>query len=282
MTSLTTTRLAEGFVFLEGPRWHGERLWFSDMFGGKVYTLTEAGKVEAVVEVPHRPSGLGFLPDGTPLVVSMQDRRVWRIQENGLKEHADLSALAAGNTNDMVVAPNGNAYVGNFGFEFPGGEFRTTNLLLVTPQGEVREVAQGLAFPNGMVIDPRRNRLVVAETFGAKLTAFPILANGDLGQASTFAEIEGSSPDGICLDLAGGIWVSSFRQDVFLRVEEGGEITHRVEVTGRRAVACQLGGSQGTILFCLTAAGSLAETQQGSSRAFVETTPVEVPAAGSP
>ncbi len=148
-----TEVLADGFGFLEGPRWRDGRLWMSDVFRGKVFTLGLDGGVETVVEVPGQPSGLGFLPDGRPLIVSMKDRRLLRLEGGNLVCHAELGPLVTGDTNDMVVDAQGRAYVGNFGFDlFGGADYRTANLVMVSPAGEAQVVAEEVDFPNGTVI----------------------------------------------------------------------------------------------------------------------------------
>ncbi len=278
-----TETLAEGFGFLEGPRWHDGRLWISDIFRRKVLTLDPDGRVETVIEVPGRPSGLGFLPNGTPLIVSMKDRRLLRLEDGGLVCHAELGPLVTGDTNDMVVDALGRAYVGNLGFDlFGGADFRNANMIMVSPEGEAQVVAEEVAFPNGAVILPGGEVLVVAETFGHRLTAFDVASDGTLSNRRVFADLSEHDPDGICLDQEGAIWVSAFDQDVFLRVREGGTVTHRVDVTGRRAVACQLGGSDGHTLFCLTCESPWEQICAGEAHARVEVATVEIPGAGSP
>ena len=283
MGDFKTETLAEGFGFLEGPRWRDGRLWMSDFIRSKVFTLGPDGDVEPVVEVPGSPSGLGFLPDGTPLIVSMKDRRVLRLEDGGLVCHAELGPLVTGETNDMVVDAEGRAYVGNFGFDlFGGADYRTANLVMVSPAGEAQVVAEEVDFPNGTVILPGGDVLVVAETFGHKLTAFDVASDGTLSNRRMFADLGEYGPDGICLDQEGAIWVSAFDHGVFMRVLEGGTVTHRLEVTGRHAVACQLGGSDGRTLFCLTCEGTWEEICAGEGRARVEVTTVDIPGAGSP
>ncbi len=283
MADYTPELLIDGFRFLEGPRWHEGRLWMSDMGGGKVYTLSETGALEVLVEVPNDPSGLGFLPDGTPLIVSMQDRRVLRLEAGELVCHADLSALVGEKPNDMVVDRLGRAYVGNFGYDIEAeADYQPANLVLVLPTGEARVVADDLAVPNGTVILDGGETLVVAESLGHRLTAFDIAADGSLSGRRIYANLGNHDPDGICLDQDGGIWVSCFAQDVYLRVLEGGEVTDRVPVPGRRAVACQLGGTDGRTLFCLTCEATWEEICAGGARARVETARVAVPGAGSP
>ncbi|MEX2236815.1 MAG: SMP-30/gluconolactonase/LRE family protein [Dehalococcoidia bacterium] len=274
--------LTEGIVFGEGPRWHDGKLWVSDMYGLRVLTVDPGGAIETVVEVPKQPSGLGWMPDGSLLIVSMLDRKLLRLADGRLEEHADLSSLAGGPLNDMVVDGQGRAYVGNFGFDLSAGEpFQTTNLILVEPGGEARTVAADLRFPNGTVITPDGRTMIVAETFGSRLSAFDVAADGSLGERRTFAEIPDKQPDGICLDAEGAVWVSCFGQDEFIRVHEGGDISASVKVS-RRAVACMLGGEDRRTLFLITAETTTADLAQGKSQGFIETVTVDVPGAGLP
>jgi sugar lactone lactonase YvrE len=278
-----TEVLAEGFRFLEGPRWRGDRLWMSDMFGEKVHTIALDETVETVAEVPGRPSGLGFLPDGTPLIVSMTDRRLLRLENGGLTSHAELGPLVTGDLNEMLVDARGRAYVGNFGFDlFGGADVRNANLVMVDQAGEARVVAEEFEFPNGTVILPGGEVLVVAETWGHRLTAFDIAPDGGLSGRRVFADLGEYGPDGICLDQEGGIWISAFNHCEFLRILEGGTITHRIAAGERHAVACQLGGEDGRTLFCLTMEGAFKDVFAGTSNARVEVATVEVPGAGSP
>ncbi len=273
----------DDLVFPEGPRWRGGSLWLSDMHGGTVLRFDGKGGRTRVLEVPNQPSGLGFLPDGRLLVVSMKDRRLLRLDAEGPVVVADLSALAPGDLNDMVVDECGRAYVGNFGFDGSRGEAPcTTCMALVEPGGAARVVATDLAFPNGTVIFPGGRKLVVAETMAARLTAFDVEEDGALVGRRVFADLPGRVPDGIALDAQGAIWVSCFTTDEFLRVREGGEITHRIAVDGRRAVACMLGGEQRRTLFLLTAETTPEDLAQGISRGFVERTHVEIAGAGLP
>ena len=278
-----TEVLADGFEFLEGPRWRDGRLWMSDCFGGQVFTVGADGRVETVVEVPGKPSGLGFLPDGTPLIVSMKDRRLLRLEKDGLVSHAELGPLVTGVANDMVVDAEGRAYVGNFGFDLFGGEnFQPANIVMVSPAGEARVVAEDVKFPNGTVILPDGKVMVVAETFGHRLTAFDVASDGMLSGRKLFADLGEYGPDGICLDQEGAIWVSAFNHGIFMRVLEGGTITHHIDLTDRHAVACHLGGDDGRTLFCLTCEGTWEEICAGKSRARVEVATVDIPGAGSP
>ena len=283
MHELTTTLLADGFVFLEGPRWHQGSLWVSDMWGFKVYRISTDGAREVLFELPERPSGLGFLPDGTPLVVSMANRKVLKLVNGALVEHADLSAHATADCNDMVVDAQGRAYVGNFGFDlFNGAPPQMADLVRVDLDGSTHVVAQGLNFPNGAVLTNGGRTLVVAETFGNMLTAFDLSAAGTLSNRRVWAALGERTPDGICLDQDGAIWVASFMTSEFVRVLEGGAVSDIVAVPGRAAVACQLGGEDGRTLFCLTYAGTIEDLHHGKVAGAIETVRVNSPAAGSP
>lgn len=283
MNKHQTQKLADGFVFLEGPRWHQGKLWFSDMWGFKVYTITEAGERAVVCEVPQRPSGLGFMPDGTLLVVSMADRKLMKFRNGALSVHADLSKLAGGDVNDLVTDRQGRTYVGNFGYDlFGGAEAAPADLALVEPDGAARVVAHDLTFPNGAVIKDNGKTLVVAETWASRLSAFDIAADGSLSNRRVYANIGERLPDGICLDAAGGIWVACFNTGEFIRVLGGGEITDIVECGDKRAVACQLGGQDGKTLFCLTYAGQIEDLHQQKAAGAIETVRVAVGSGGSP
>jgi sugar lactone lactonase YvrE len=253
------------------------------MHAKTVCRIDSTGTCSTVVEVPGCPSGLGWLPDGRMLIVSMEDHRLLRLEENGtLSEVADLSALATHLCNDMVVDSLGRAYVGNFGFNLHAGDKpQTTNLILVTPDGTVREAADGLSFPNGAVITPDGDTLIVAETFGPRLSAFDIADDGSLGNRRVWAEFEGMVPDGICLDEERAIWVASPVSAEVVRVHEGGEITDRIGVE-TQAFACMLGGSDGRTLFVCTARGSDPEACKRERAGRIEAFEVQAPRAGLP
>jgi sugar lactone lactonase YvrE len=283
MATLVPAVLIEGLVFPEGPRWHAGRLWFSDMHAHKVHTLSPAGELETVAVIPERPSGLGFDREGRALIVSMRDRRLLRLDPNDVHVVAELRDFTGGDTNDMVVDADGRAYIGNFGFDYNGGgKFATASIVLVDTDGSCRVVADDLMFPNGTVITPDGGTLIVAETFGRRLTAFTIAADGGLSGRRTWAELGDATPDGICLDAEGAIWVGSPTTQEFLRVREGGEITDRVPTPGKWAVACNLGGADLRTLYLLTAETVQEELAQGRSKGFIETVRVDVPGAGSP
>jgi sugar lactone lactonase YvrE len=242
------------------------------------------GSVETVVEVPAGPSGLGWLPNGRMLVVSMEDRRLLRLDPDGLHEVADLSALAPWHCNDMVVDEHGRAYVGNFGFDiFRGGDITpvTTVLILVDTDGTARVAADELRFPNGTVITPDGRTLVVGESYGGCLTAFTVQADGSLTDRRLWAQLDGAVPDGICLDAEGAIWSACPMTGRVLRVREGGEVTDVVSVGRRGAYACMLGGPDRTTLFVCTA-DATDPAKTGERRGAIELCDVDVPGAGLP
>lgn len=275
----------DGFAFLEGPRWHGERLWFSDMHAHRVYAASESGTVEAILRVPACPSGLGWLPDGRLLVVSMEDRRLLRREADGsLATHADLSGVATFHCNDMVVDARGRAYVGNFGFDLHRQEKpRTTALALVQPDGRVSVAARDLAFPNGAVITPDGGTLIVGESFAQRLTAFDVdPATGALSRRRVWAQLRGPLPDGICLDAEGAIWVASPVTREVVRVHEGGRISQRVPCGERMAIACMLGGADRRTLFVMTSLGLEPDACRRTRSGRVERMRVDAPGAGLP
>jgi sugar lactone lactonase YvrE len=280
--SLETKILLDGLLFPEGPRWHDGKLWFSDMQGLFVMTLEATGHSEKIVEVKGSPSGLGWLPDGRLLVVSMLDRRLLRLDPGGLVEVADLGHLASFHCNDMVVDEQGRAYVGNFGFDYAANApVEPAEIVLVTPEGHARIVAEDLLFPNGTVITPDRQTLIVAETFGNQLTAFDLEENGSLTNRRVWANLEGVFPDGICLDAEGAIWVAAPHPGEVMRVLKGGEITHRVSVS-TRPYACMLGGDDRCTLFICTAGSAIPDEVRAMPGGKIEIVRVEVPGAGLP
>lgn len=255
----TATRiLAQGLTFTEGPRWHGDRLWFSDFYSEAVYSVSLDGDLKQELRVPGRPSGLGWLPNGKLLVVSMQNRKVMCWDGCHLTEHADLCVHATGDCNDMVVDRNGNAYVGNFGFDLGCEQPRSTCLVLVRPDGSTKVVAEDLWFPNGAVITPDGINLIIAESFSKKLTSFDIRADGSLGNRQVWAELGELFPDGIALDNSGGIWVATPMSQEVIRVEKGGTITHQLPLE-QDSYACALGGADEQFLLLCTSAHSTAE-----------------------
>lgn len=280
---MNVENLASGLVFPEGPRWREDRLWFSDMHAFTVKTVDLAGGVEDRLHVAGQPSGLGWTPQGEMLVVSMTDRRLLAWNGDDTREVVDLSRIATWHCNDMVVDAEGRAYVGNFGFDLDSGATpRKAAMAVVHPDGRAEVAADDLSFPNGTVITPDGRTLIVAETFGARLTAFDIAANGDLSNRRTWAELpKGAVPDGICLDAEDGIWSASPTTCECVRQTRGGEITHRVEVD-QGAFACMLGGPDRTTLYVLTADSSNPEECRANRQGRIEACAAPYPAAGWP
>jgi len=275
--------LAQGFGFVEGPRWRNGRLVFSDMGSKQVLTVDLDGEVEEVCIVEGRPSGIGWLPDGRMLVVSMNDRRVVRLEPDGtLAEHADLSGLATAPCNDMVVDGRGNAYVGNPGYDMrnPPSPLPAAELVLVRRDGSAEVVDRSVLFPNGPAVTPDGRTLIVAETMGWRLSAFDIGEDGTLSNRRTYADLPGRAPDGIALDAEGGVWVADATGNACVRVREGGEITNVVD-TGRGCFACALGGPDRTTLFLLTGEGFSGDAIRKRTGA-IETVEVAVPGSGLP
>ncbi len=215
---------------------------FSDFYLGRVQRAGLDGRLETLVEMEDQPSGIGWLPDGTLLVVGMLRRQVLRVGPGGVQVHADLSRLAPAPCNDMLVDGQGRAYVGNFGFDLHlRAPFAPTVLLLVQPDGSARVVAEDMQFPNGMVLAPDGRTLVVAESYGKRLTAFDVRPEGTLANRRVWAAFseKGVAPDGICMDVEGAIWIASPVSREVLRVREGGEITRRIALP-QQATACAL------------------------------------------
>ena len=294
----TFKTLIGGLSFTECPRWHDGRLYFSDFYTQRVLAVTLDGATETIARVPGQPSGIGFLPDGRMLIVSMRDRKIMLRETGGaLVEYADLSKLAPGHLNDMLVDHRGYAWVGNFGFDLMGGaKFSATNLICVDPNGCAKVAAEELGFPNGMVLTSDGKTLVVAETMMNRLTAFNLSA-GVLGNRRTWAAFGEPptsadvaqilsqvdvAPDGICLDTHGAIWVADAINGRCIRVAEGGEIIEELKTDGLGAFACMLGGADGRTLFVCVAPTFQEAEASTNHRAEIWMTTVDVPRAGLP
>jgi sugar lactone lactonase YvrE len=278
-----TKILVDGLAFPEGPRWHDGKFWFSDMHSKKVLRTGLDGRTETVVEVPNNPSGLGWLPDGRLLVVSMNDRTLMRLDGAKLTAVADLSKVATFHCNDMVVDKAGRAYVGNFGYDLIAGESpKATAMARVDPDGSVHVAATDLMFPNGTVITPDDRTLIVGESFGNKLTAFDKAADGSLSKRRVWANLDGGAlPDGIALDAEGAIWVASPTTGDCLRVHEGGRISRKIRGAGL-AYACALGGPERKTLFICTAETHNPAECIEKRTGRIETVEVDVAGAGWP
>jgi len=275
---MTWEQVIDGIDFGEGPRWRDGRLWFSDFYQHTISSIGDDGARRIELEHDGQPSGLGWLPDGRLLFVSMLDRLVMRRELSGdIVTHADLSSIAGGDCNDMVVDRRGNAYVGNFGFDLVGGERpRTTSLALVRPDGAVEEAAHDVMFPNGSVITDDGSTLIVGETFGARYTAYDIGDDARLSSGRLWASVEGMAPDGCTIDAENGIWFSDAAGGQVVHVLEGGEITHQVS-TPDNTYACMLGGADGHTLFALTCNDARPEVADGTATGAIHTMRVDVP-----
>ena len=266
--------LVTGRSFLEGPRWHDDALYVSDMHGDVVLRVSEAGDVSTVVEI-EQPSGLGWLPDGSLLISSMTRRCVMRYDGTDVTVHADLSGLASHEINDMCVDQHGHAFVGQFGYDLRGGGAPATAALLrVDPDGSAHEVAPDLRMANGMVITADQSTLLVAESSGKAITGFDLAADGSLGNRRIWSELP-DAPDGIGIDAEDGVWVAGPVSDRFVRVVEGGAVTGIVDTPGRHGIACAVGGADGRTLFMLTATThGERDKSQAMMSAAIETTRV--------
>lgn len=283
--------LMKGLTFGEGPRWHENKFYFSDFYSHKVYSLDLSGKHEVIVEIPNQPSGLGWTPDGTMLIVSMKDRKLMSFKDGQLKERADLSEFSGFHCNDMVVDIDGNAFIGNFGFNtYDGEEIKPTNLILVKPGEEPVLAADNLFFPNGTVITPDNKTLIVGETYAARLTAFDKSEDGSLSNRRIWADLKVNAeegtvplPDGMCIDEEGAIWVASPSTAEVIRVHEGGMISERIPVQ-TNAFACMLGGEDRRTLFICTSNGSGVDPEAAlrEKSGKIEITQVDVPGCGKP
>ena len=279
--------LKTGLAFGESPRWHEGRLWFSNWGAQEIIAVDVAGHSEVVTRVPTTiPFCIDWLPDGRLLVVSGPEALLLRRESDGsLVTHADLSHLARG-WNEIVVDGRGNTYVNGSDFDFlGGGEFIAGIIALVTPDGTVRQVADEIAFPNGMIVTPDNSTLIVAESFGSKLTAFDIAADGSLANRRVWAEL-GRGGDGICLDAEGAVWSSAMKdgKPTCVRVREGVQVLQTIELD-RSCFACMLGGEDGKTLFMMAAEWRGTENMDvllHSRTGQVLTAPAPAPHAGWP
>ena len=269
--------LLTGIALGESPRWHEGRVWFCDWLSHEVIAVDPAGDAggEVVARVPTFPLCIDWLPDGRLLVVAGGERRLLvRAADGTLVEHADLAGLSAHAWNDIAVDRAGNAFVNNIGFDFPGGHFDPGDppgiIAVVAPDGSVRQVADGLAFPNGMAVTPDGATLIVAESYAARLTAFDIAEDGTLTGRRTWAALDDTgaspaAPDGICLDGDGSVWYADVPNQRCVRVREGGEVLDTIELD-RGCFACALGGPDGRTLFMVTADWSDPAAMAGGAR----------------
>ena len=262
--------LLDGLSFGESLRWHQDRLWLADWGAQEVVAVDGEGRPEVMarVDFPAFPMCIDWLPDGRLLIVAARDGRLLRQEpDESLVTHADLSGLAERGHpwNEIVVDGRGNAYLNNQGFDFPGGEFAPGTIALVKPDGSVRRVADGIAFPNGMAITPDNSTLIVAESYGQKLTAFQIAADGSLSRPRLWADLGDGVPDGICLDAEGAIWYADVPNRQCVRVREGGEVLQTIHLD-RGCFSCALGGADRATLFMVATQWAGPERMADKSR----------------
>lgn len=290
------TTVADGFFFLEGPRWHDGRVYVSDFYGHRVWAIADDGDTREICTVDRQPSGLGFTPGGDLLVVSMLDRRLLRLHGGALDEVADLSGHATGPCNDMVVDAAGRAYVGNFG-EWRDDHFEPADLLLVDPDGGVRVAATGIGFANGPVLSADGRELVVSETFSHRVSRFDVAADGTLSGRAVWADFAAPGavvstsvtepgapvqPDGMTLDAAGACWVADARGSGILRVAPGGRVLDSVSTGDLAVFAAVLGGHDGrTLYLCVAPPLGVEEPSEHRHSALLRCR-VDVPGAGRP
>jgi len=285
MKELEAELAADGFVLGEGPRWHESKLWFSDIFGETVYSFDEDTglTVEARVD---RPSGLGWLPDGSMLIAILAREDGMDVRGPAVLFRADkgevatLVELGDSNTsfNDMVTLPSGRSYLNLY----HGGKFGKDELLLVEPDGSSRVVVSELFHPNGMAVTEDGRTILMCETHNGHITSFSIDADGGLFGKETFAS-DLELPDGLCLDVEGAVWIGSLFASEFLRVTEGGTVTHRVRVPAPYwALAPMLGGPDRRTLYLLAADTDPARALQQDSHGYLYRVRVDVPGAGCP
>jgi sugar lactone lactonase YvrE len=275
--------LLDGGRYYEGPRWHEGRLWFVDCMARKLLSVTLTGEcTEHASFTDDTPCGLGILPDGGIVVLTMFRKRLLAFAGGELSLYADLAGVAAGTIDDMIVDGAGRAYVGDLGFDLPVPPQRgaVDRIILVTPDGAARIVAEGLRFPNGIAVSADNSRLVVAEMDGECLADYVIEPDGGLRFARRLGRMK--DPDGICLDRDGAVWVASFSEDAFVCIGRDGNEQRRIRVPGRRAIACALGGPDRKTLFCLSGVTSPEELRQRKSSARIDTARVETSGAGYP
>ncbi len=292
-TGRATRVLADGIYFGEGPRWRDGRLWFSDFYAHAVKSVSLAGDLRTEFELDDQPSGLGWTPDGSMLIVSMTKRQVLRRTPGGvISVHAELGAIAGFHCNDMVVDAAGRAYVGNFGFDLDAemvgrgvasvlADHPTARLACIAPDGAVSVAASDLHFPNGSVITPDGETLIVGETLGGVLTAFDIGEDGALSGRRLWASTAPRFPDGIALDAENAIWIANPLAPECARIAQGGAVLEVID-TGEPCYACMLGGEDGRSLFMLTARTSVGHEAAASPTGKVLVAEVEVPHAGRP
>ncbi|HEU4321858.1 MAG TPA: SMP-30/gluconolactonase/LRE family protein [Roseiflexaceae bacterium] len=275
--------LLTGLAMGESPRWHNGRLWLADWGTSEILVVDGGGARTHIASAPSVPCSIDWLPNGEMLVVSGGDGRLLRSGPDGaLRPYADLHSLAPHPWNELVVDGRGNVYVNTIGFDFPEGAFAPGLIALVTPDGAVRHVADNVAFPNGMAVTPDNATLIVAESYGNRLSAFDIAPDGGLANRRVWADLPGAYPDGICLDAEGAVWYADVPNKRCVRVREGGAVLETIDV-GLGCFACMLGGEAGTTLLIVAAAwGGEDGMADGQRTGAVFRVDVRAPRAGWP
>jgi sugar lactone lactonase YvrE len=277
--------LMSDLVFGEQPRWHEDRLWFSDWGTQEVIAVDLEGKSEVILRGPSFPLCVDWLPDGRLLLVSARDGLLLRREPDGsLVTHADLTGVSDHPPgNEMLVDGRGNIYVNGPGFNLMTGEkFAPGTIALVTPEGSARQVADGIAFPNGMHVTPDDSTLIVADSYAKNLTAFDIADDGSLSNRRVWADLQDGVPDGICLDAEGAVWYADVPNKRCVRVREGGEVLQTIELD-RGCFACALGGADRRTLFMMATEWSgPANMFKGPRTGQVLTVKAPAPGAGWP
>ncbi|HXP56633.1 MAG TPA: SMP-30/gluconolactonase/LRE family protein [Streptosporangiaceae bacterium] len=280
-------QLLDGLSFGESLRWHQDRLWLADWGAQEIVAVDGQGRPEVMarVDFPAFPMCIDWLPDGRLLVVAARYGRLLRQEPDGsLVTHADLSGLAdPGHPwNEIVVDGRGTTYLNNQGFDFPGGEFAPGTIAMLKPDGSARLVADGIAFPNGMAITQDNSTLIVAESYGQKLTAFQIAADGSLSPPRVWADLGDGVPDGICLDAQGAVWYADVPNRRCVRVREGGTVLQTIQLD-RGCFSCALGGPDRTTLYMVATHWRGTERMTDESRTGqLRTTRAPAPGAGWP
>jgi sugar lactone lactonase YvrE len=272
-----------GIVLGESPRWRDGRLWFADWVAREIAAVDPDGDAEVVVEgAGVLPICFDWLPDGRMLIVSGREGMLLRREHDGtVAPYVDLTELAPPPWNDIVVDGRGNAYVGNTGFDFPEGEFAPGILALVRPDGSARKVAGDVALPNGIAVTADNSTLILAESYGGRLTAFDVGDDGSLGGRRVWADLGEGVPDGICLDAEGAAWYGDVPNRRCVRVREGGEVLETIELD-RGCFACMLGGADGATLFMVAADWQGSTSMDGAPTGQVIATAARAPHAGWP
>lgn len=274
--------LTRAVVYPESPRWHENRIWFSDVHDYRLKTVTLDGALETVAEVDGRPAGLGVLPDGSLLLATALDARLWTVEKGDLRMVTDLSSAVTGLLNDMVISTDGFVYVGDTGFARHRGEpERPGRIVLRDPGGAIRSVAEDLSFPNGLTISDDGSTLSVAETTGQRITQFTIEPDGSLVDRRVLAGLD-FRPDGMCLDREESLWVAATRARSFVQLSSDGRELRRVPSAGATAVACMFVGPGRDRLAALSADTTPQHLAQGISHGRLDLIDVESVGGGLP